>query len=103
MTGRRRFNCISNAQELVLGDSTYQQILQQYRGRVLPDSHPDAVFVSRVLSKLLSPSQLQDAQMEKMQWKVHVIRDEQKNAFVLPGYVLFSASNSVQISNSQFA
>ncbi|PGH21615.1 hypothetical protein AJ80_03048 [Polytolypa hystricis UAMH7299] len=90
MTGRRRFNCFTNAQELIIGQQTYEQMMQEFRPKILPDHHPDVVFVRRVLARLISPEQLQDKEMEELKWEVHVIHDPaQLNAFVLPGGKVF--------------
>ncbi|GLI72386.1 metalloendopeptidase [Penicillium ochrochloron] len=51
MTGRRRFNCVSPAAELKMGEQSYREVLAQSRGRVLPDNHPLAQMVNRVLQR----------------------------------------------------
>lgn len=81
MTGRRRFNCVSHAAELKMGAQSYREVLEQSRGRVLPDNHPLAQMVNRVLQRLIP-----QAPIEGADWRVHVIVDDgNANAFVLPG------------------
>ncbi|KAJ5693228.1 T-complex protein 1 subunit theta [Penicillium macrosclerotiorum] len=85
LTGRRRFNCVSAAQELKMGAESYREVLSQSRGRVLPDNHPIAQTVNRVLQRLIP-----QAPIEGADWKVHVIQDDgNANAFVLPGGKVF--------------
>jgi Zn-dependent protease with chaperone function len=81
-TGRYRFNCVSAATEEALSDGQYREIMQQFRGRVLPAGHPATRMVRRVLDRLVVESGVQ------ADWEVNVIEDEgQINAFVLPGWV----------------
>lgn len=81
MTGRRRFNCVSHAQELKMGTESYREILNSERGKVLPDHHPLTRMVDGVLQRLIP-----GVGMEGQDWKVHVIKDDGNvNAFVLPG------------------
>lgn len=83
MTGRRRFNCVSHAAELKMGEQSYREVLAQSRGRVLPDNHPLAQMVNRVLQRLIPQVEIVGAD-----WRVHVIVDDgNANAFVLPGFV----------------
>lgn len=83
MTGRRRFNCVSHAAELKMGEQSYREVLAQSRGRVLPDNHPLAQMVNRVLQRLIPQVEIEGAD-----WRVHVIVDDgNANAFVLPGFV----------------
>ncbi|KAJ5364514.1 T-complex protein 1 subunit theta [Penicillium cataractarum] len=85
MTGRRRFNCVSHAAELKMGAQSYREVLAQSQGRVLPDNHPLAQMVNRVLQRLIP-----QAPIEGADWRVHVIVDDgNANAFVLPGGKVF--------------
>lgn len=81
MTGRRRFNCVSHEAELKMGMQSYREVLAQSQGRILPDNHPVAQMVNRVLQRLIP-----QAPIEGADWRVHVILDDENaNAFVLPG------------------
>ena len=81
VSGRRRFNWVSPAQEEEMGKQQYGQILQEFRGKILPRWHPHTMMVHRVLDRLIPASGL-----EGQEWEVHVIDDkEQMNAFVIPG------------------
>ncbi|KLJ11954.1 hypothetical protein EMPG_12899 [Blastomyces silverae] len=93
MTGRRRFNCISNEMEMQFGKQTYEMILQEYRGQFLPESHHLVRYVDSVFRKLILSGQPQlgeeDAMLKNLKWKVHVINSSEMNAFVLPGGNVF--------------
>lgn len=81
MTGRRRFNIVSSAQELKMGEESYREVLQSERGKVLPDHHPLTKMVNGVLQRLIPQVDIEGAD-----WRVHVIQDDgMVNAFVLPG------------------
>ena len=85
LTKRRRFNVISPETEKAFGDSQYQEILNEFKGRILPANHPYTELVARVTERLLPHSGLADEE-----WKVHVIDDSTNaNAFVIPGGKVF--------------
>lgn len=66
-----------------MGEQSYREVLAQSQGRVLPDNHPLAQMVNRVLQRLIP-----QAPIEGADWRVHVIVDDgNANAFVLPGWV----------------
>ncbi len=76
-----------------MGHRAFAQVLQQYRGRVLPPGHPAARAVSRVgrriatraseLGGLGVPGQV--AHLGGLDWTFTVIDSPEVNAFVLPG------------------
>lgn len=68
-----------------MGQGQLQQILKEYQGSVVPEWDKRAVQVRRVLDRLVPASGL----LADKQWSVHVIEDEQKNAFVIPGGHVF--------------
>ena len=53
VSGRRRFNFIPAKIEEALGESTVEEIKQQYAGRFLSDADPRTRMVKRVLEWLL--------------------------------------------------
>ncbi|CAG7926666.1 unnamed protein product [Penicillium olsonii] len=86
MTGRRRFNCISNARELDMGTGTYREILASERGKILSVNHPLTKLVDEVMQDLIA-----DIEIEGADWRVYVIQDdENQNAFVLPGVFVYT-------------
>ncbi|KAF2498004.1 hypothetical protein BU16DRAFT_559721 [Lophium mytilinum] len=92
VSGRRRFNCISSEWEKSQGEAGYQQILQEYSGRILPEWHPATQQVRRVLERLIPQSGL-----EGEEWEVHVIQSDEVNAFVIPGGKVFVFSGILPI------
>ena len=69
-----------------MGRMSYEQVMNRYRGQVLPKSDPRNRMVERVLQRIVESNGLQGR--EKWGWEVRVIDDEEVvNAFVLPGYV----------------
>lgn len=86
ITHRRRFNIISPAYEKSLGAEGYNQILQQYKGKILPADHPITQMVANVVERLLPAT----GGLANDEWRVHVIDSpEEQNAFVMPGGKVF--------------
>ncbi|KAH0366608.1 hypothetical protein KCU65_g5217, partial [Aureobasidium melanogenum] len=98
VSGRRRFNIVSASTEQQSGQELYQQVVQEYQGRILPPSHPQHKLVQRVLNRLIPHSGLP---AETNNWEVHVIRDEQKNAFVIPGGKVFVFSGILDVCQGE--
>jgi metalloendopeptidase OMA1, mitochondrial len=100
ITGRRRFNCLSPATEKqVLGDAGYQDLLQEYQGKILPESHPNTRMVTRVVQRLLPSVGNLGTETE---WAVHVIdAPDEKNAFVVPGGKVFVFSGILPICQDE--
>ncbi len=82
VSGRLRFNCVPVEYEAQMAQELFQQVMQEYGGKVLPVNHPKSRMVRRVLERLVPNSGL-----EKQEgWEVRVIEDrENMNAFVIPG------------------
>lgn len=99
VTHRRRFNCLSPSTEVQLGNSGYDQILSEFRGKILPPDHPHTQTVARVVERLLSATHGLSASEE---WRVHVIDDpQQKNAFVIPGGKVFVFTGLLPIAKDE--
>lgn len=77
VTGRRQLQLISAGEEMQLGLTTFQQILQ--RSRVSTDPALNAL-VTRVGSRIAAVAERPD-----FEWEYRVIEDKQANAFALPG------------------
>ncbi|KAJ5126118.1 hypothetical protein N7448_005430 [Penicillium atrosanguineum] len=96
-TGRRRFICVSTAQELKFGEEGYREALNEARGKILPDYHPLVKTVDRVLQRLIPLAPIEGAE-----WKVHVIKDDgMANAFVLPGGKVFVYTGILPICENE--
>ena len=64
--------------------------MRELSGRVLPDAHPHVQLVKQVLHRLIAASEAYDPNVRDYKWELHVIAGDEKNAFVLPGYVRVS-------------
>lgn len=84
VSGRRRFNIISAASEAEMGDQMYQQTMQEFSGKIMSPNSTAHRQVQRVLDRLVPHSGL-----EGEKWEIHVINDDMKNAFVIPGGKVF--------------
>jgi len=93
VTQRRRFNVVTEQQEEGFADQMYQQVMQEYGERVLPGYDVRVQKVERVLKRLLPSAE--GMGMREKAWKVHVVEDEQKNAFVIPGFVEYPSSRTL--------
>ena len=80
-TGRRRFNWMSAETEKSLAQQNLAPLLQEYRGKILPEWAPETRLVMKVMERLIPNSGVQDGE----QWEIRVIKDDQANAFVMPG------------------
>ena len=103
-TGRWRFNDVGIADEQHMGEQAYKQTLAQYRGRMLPETHPATAQVRRVVSRIVKAAAELDAERAPgaapTQWSVHVVKDNQTNAFVLPGGKIFVFTGILPICGS---
>lgn len=101
VSGRRRFNFISPELEESLSKDQCAQILQEYRGRILPEHAPQARKVRQILERYGSLKSLwiyvntdwpdgrliPASGLQSLNWEVFVVQSEEANAFVIPGYV----------------
>lgn len=87
VSGRRRFNIIPAQLEEALGQSSVEQVRQQYRGRILPESDGRVQLVKRVLERLLPYAEGEG--LQGLDWEVAVIESPEQNAFVAPGGKVF--------------
>ncbi|KAK6501713.1 hypothetical protein TWF481_009540 [Arthrobotrys musiformis] len=85
ISGRRRFNIISEDFLQSLSSDQQSKILQQFHGKILPEHDPRSIQVRRVLERLTPNSGLPD----NYQWQATVIESEEANAFVIPGGKVF--------------
>ncbi|EON68341.1 hypothetical protein W97_07599 [Coniosporium apollinis CBS 100218] len=92
VSGRRRFNIFGPETEQEMSKAFYSQIMQEYRDRILPDWDKRSRMVRRVLDRLIPATGLEDSN-----WEVHVIEDEQRNAFVIPGGKVFVFSGILPV------
>jgi predicted Zn-dependent protease len=87
--GREQPLALSPRQELRVGREAYAEVLEKYRGRILPENHPDVQRVKRVVARLAKAAQIEPLQREihlrtqgySFDWNVSVVEDRQVNAF----------------------
>jgi predicted Zn-dependent protease len=78
---------------LAVGRRAYQQVLQEYGDRVLPESSPEALRVTTAFGRILMAAEIEPLLREinlrvprgSMEPRVKVVRERQANAFCLPG------------------
>jgi predicted Zn-dependent protease len=111
--GREQPLALSPNEELRTGRQAYEEVLQEYRGRVLPQNHPDTVRVRRVVDRLTKAAQIDPLQREMhlrtkgyvFEWDVSVVQERQVNAFCLPAgkIVVFTGILPVAATDDQLA
>jgi predicted Zn-dependent protease len=91
--GRHQPLALSPKQELAVGRRAYQEVMSEFRGRILPDGDPRVVRARRIVGRLAKAAELEPLQREinlrvrgyRFDWVVNVIQDKQVNAFCVPG------------------
>src|SRR5262245_11555593 len=89
--GRRQVVLISPEQEMNLGAQAFAEVLNKYRGQVLPRDHPLSKAVEgvgRQLAKSAEDPELRKKlrlQPLKFRWEFRVVDSKEVNAFCLPG------------------
>jgi metalloendopeptidase OMA1, mitochondrial len=111
--GRAQELALSPRQELATGRKAYEQVLQEYGGRTLPQNHPDTARVTRVVQRLAKAVEIEPLQREihlrtrgySFEWEVTAVREQQVNAFCLPAgkIVVFTGILPVAASDDQLA
>lgn len=88
LTGRRRFMDVSDSTEKEMGVQSFNEIMQQYQGSILPHKNKTHLYVQSVARRIVEASGL--AEGKNMQWECHVVQDDSNiNAFVLPTGKIF--------------
>src|SRR5262249_11704030 len=111
--GREQPLALTPRQELQAGREAYAEVLQEYRGRILPASHPDTVRCKRIVDRLARAAEIEPLQREiglrirgfVFEWEVSVVSERQVNAFCLPAgkMVVFTGIIPVAGSDGQLA
>ncbi len=109
--GREQALALSPSQELRVGRDAYAEVLDEFRGRVLPKNHPDVRRVDGVGSRLAKAAQIEPLQREihlrvegyTFDWNVSVVQERQVNAFCLPAgeIVVFTGILPVAATDDQ--
>ena len=104
--GREQPLALSPQQELAVGRRAYNEVMAEYRDRVLPDSDPDVLRVRRVMNSLARAASIEPLQREinlkvrgyRFEWEANVIRDRQANAFCLPAGKVFFFTGILRVA-----
>ena len=98
ISGRRRFNIVSKENEVAFAGGGYEEVLQEFSGKILPPDHPYTRLVAKVVERLLPHT----GGLAGDDWKVHVVDDpKQKNAFVIPGGKVFVFTGLIPICEGE--
>ncbi|KAI5462457.1 peptidase family M48-domain-containing protein [Mariannaea sp. PMI_226] len=102
VTGRRRFNFLSDAMVARAHSKAAGQIIEQVKqqgGHFLSDWDPRTMIVKRVMKRLIPVSGMTD-----LNWEIFVISDNRTaNAFVLPGGKVFVHSGILNVCRNEDA
>ncbi|KYK60317.1 hypothetical protein DCS_01454 [Drechmeria coniospora] len=102
ITGRRRFNFLSDAFVAQTNRGAAEAVIQQVHqqgGHFLSDWDPRTMLVKRVMRRLIPVSGIAD-----LDWEIRVIADNRTaNAFVLPGGKVFVHSGILNVCRNEDA
>jgi predicted Zn-dependent protease len=90
--GRSQPLALSPKQELEVGRRAYAELMEEFRGRLLPQDSPTVARARRIVERLAKAVSIEPLQREinlrltgyRFEWEVNVIRDNQVNAFCVP-------------------
>jgi predicted Zn-dependent protease len=90
---RRQELALKPEQELEVGRKAFQEVLGEYRGRVLPADSSEVRRARQVTARIVKAAGIEPLQREinlrvhgyRFEWEVVVLKDRQINAFCLPG------------------
>ena len=95
MTGRLRFNVISQHWEEQLAKKLLQEYQEKYENKLLPPDSNEHRVARRVFDRMVTHSGLSDTE-----WDIIVYDDSDHMAFVLPGGKVFISSGMVNFCKS---
>eukprot|EP00934_Nitzschia_sp_Nitz4_P000919 Nitzschia sp. Nitz4//scaffold56_size114212//50021//51254//NITZ4_003947-RA/size114212-processed-gene-0.63-mRNA-1//-1//CDS//3329554697//919//frame0 len=109
LTKRQRWIATTPEWEKMTGDQTYQQLLQEFKGKVLPQDHPATVTVKRVGHRIhvAAKSFCQENELDQSHRCVSapptftVVRSDMANAFVLPNNHVFVMTGLFQFAQNE--
>ncbi|GAA5972663.1 hypothetical protein JCM11641_002964 [Rhodosporidiobolus odoratus] len=101
-TGRWRFMDVTREMEQQMGAQTLNEVLGEYRGKVLPDWSPEARHVHAVVKRIVQANGLEQSlggEGEGVKFVTHVVKeDDTKNAFVLPNGHIFVFTGILKVA-----
>ncbi|SCV06195.1 LANO_0H24190g1_1 [Lachancea nothofagi CBS 11611] len=103
VTGRTRFMWLPRSLELKIGNYSYNSMLGQTKGSILPANNPLTVKVTKIFDRIVDAAQrdpsIDKQLLEGVNWQIHIVDDPKAppNAFVLPGGKVFVFSSILGI------
>lgn len=90
---RRQDLALTPEQELALGRKAYREVLDEYRGRIVPADDRRVQRSRQVSARIVKAAGIEPLQREinlrlagyRFEWEVNVLENKQINAFCLPG------------------
>ncbi|CAH02931.1 metalloendopeptidase [Kluyveromyces lactis] len=107
VTARTRFIWLPRSLELKIGQYTYNSVLSETKGKILPESHPLTRKVTKIFHRIVEAAEhdpsVDQSLLKDVQWKIHIVNDPRAppNAFVLPGGKVFVFSNILPICQNE--
>ncbi|GKY96924.1 hypothetical protein MPSEU_000651300 [Mayamaea pseudoterrestris] len=114
LTNRQRWIATTTTMEQELGDSEYQQLLQQFRGAILPPQHRATRTVQRVGNRIVAAAQefmtdyhastntaSRDLTLLARPYTFTVVQSDMANAFCLPGNHVFVMTGLFQYARTE--
>jgi predicted Zn-dependent protease len=109
--GRQQELALSPRQELAVGRRAYQEALEEFRGKVLPETDPRVVRVRRTIARLERAAEIEPLQREmnlrvhgyRFEWEANVVREGQINAFCLPAGKIIVFTGLFRVTGSEDA
>lgn len=107
LTERRRWLATSPDYEKRMGDQNYQQLLMQYKSRILPNDHPATRTVKRIGNRIFlvagkfAEQNGLDTSFDTRNATFTVIDSEEPNAFVLPGNHVFFMTGMLKYATTE--
>lgn len=80
-TGRWRFMDVSPQTEKEMAKQSFQEVMNEFGGKVLRENHPDSKYVKRVVERLVESNGLKagddgDGDGDGKGWEVFVVKDD---------------------------
>ncbi|XP_045157835.2 metalloendopeptidase OMA1, mitochondrial-like [Mercenaria mercenaria] len=104
ITGRKRFITLTKDQYLKVADYESENFLDLYNNKTLPPTHQFYNMVLQTAQSIVRANQ-DFPGMKEQKWVIHVVEDEERNAFVLPNGHIFVFTGMLKFveNEDQFA
>lgn len=107
-SGRLRCLWVPDQAVKLIGDLEENNMLQSFKGSILPKSNPLQYRISKIMNRLLAsaleslPTPERRRYLELLPWEIHIINDNllPPNAFVLPNGKIYVTSSILPIAEN---